>query len=222
MFIKKLILLLMIVMISFNSFAYVETDLISATLGDEVTFGKYFIDDTGELDDLKWIVIDEEDDKIFLFSKNIIDCIIYPTLETYIENDFYNIAFDDMEKGRILLTQSKGSINEVYGTMIFGKSDRHVFLLTKEDVDKYFGDDTKVTYPFVLGVGTKYAYSKGLSKIRLNDTLDIYTSSYWIEGAGAEEDFRQVVSYSGKVLIDGYYNLRTDCGFRPAIWVKRY
>lgn len=92
-----------------------------AEVGDKITFGKYEQDNdlTNGKEDIRWIVLSRDSEKLFLISESILDCRQYDPRESYgddyaawwksplrdwLDNDFYNSAFSYDEKQRLIKT----------------------------------------------------------------------------------------------------------------------
>jgi hypothetical protein len=111
-------------------------------IGGNIHFGKY-----------DWKVLDIQDDKALIITKNIIEQRAYHDayvditwaqceLRTYLNGEFYD-RFTEAEKAKIITVTNKNPANQWYGT--FGGEDTldKVFVLDIEDaVCRYFGDSS--------------------------------------------------------------------------------
>ena len=209
---------------AFNADNSVET-VARYEVGEEITLGKYEQDnnmDNGS-EDIEWVVADTYQGKALLVSKYILDQQVYgevdgsdnvqnqwidSTLRTWLNNDFYNSAFSEQEKGIILptLTSERDSLND------------NVFIISREELL-----DTK------LGVAetTAYARAQGVYGLYVAG-IDAREGYYWLRPS----DELSVVSHPAEVLIETYTKEverkeilwaeinREDIGVRPAIWIK--
>ena len=123
---------------------------------DTVKFGHYMQDKKGKKKTpIEWIVLDKKDDKVFLFSKYILDLQNFNdeykeiswkdcSLRKWLNNEFYDIAFSNEEKKKILETTNvnKG-YKEVpfYDTKDSKDTVDKVFLLSQDEINIYFKND---------------------------------------------------------------------------------
>ena len=156
---------------SSNENVVVENDESSKTLNNESAI----IDDASDEDDkiyvndkIEWIVleIDKENKKALLFSKYILDMHAFDKksdnitwenseIRRWLNEDFYNEAFDEKEKERILETELKNDydydINYIDANDDVTSDERvrlfkidkntvdKIFLLSANEIEKYFG-----------------------------------------------------------------------------------
>ena len=124
-----------------------------AEVDDEITFGKYEQDNdlTNGKEDISWIVLSRDSEKLFLISKNILDYRQYDTeellyeqgydyiawwkcsLRDWLNNDFLNSAFSYDEKQKLIKTSvfDSGEEKEKYAD--------YVTLLSSDEFHKFFG-----------------------------------------------------------------------------------
>ena len=118
--------------------------------GGKVRFGRY-----------DWFVLDKKDNKKLILTEKVIEKRPYHnqecdvTWETsdirkYLNGDFYN-SFSESEKARIIKTNVITKDNPWYGTSGGNPTVDWIFLLSIEEVVKYFGDSgqlsTRYMYP---------------------------------------------------------------------------
>lgn len=177
-----------------------------ANVGEYVTFGHYEQDndESNGKEDIEWLVLDKEDDKILVISKYILlnvssggktndntlgwkNC----GLRTWINDGFLNDAFNLKEQSLIKDTvnqnelipmgDSKGDTEKVkreeqYVANLDSSTIDKVFVLSRDETEKYFPTDESKRCAL-----TKYAYNflfnDGLSmSIKIDDKP---TGSYW-------------------------------------------
>lgn len=219
---KKLIKIILATIIISPTFTcnIFATNFSETKIGDEIIFGRY--DDDGEVKDLEWYVLDIYDNKMLLFSKYIIDCKPYTDVKKYL-NDIYTTHFTEEEKSKTVFTENNIRIDDagIQERLKKGFVMDNIFTLNSDDIKKYFYDENgEVKDQRVIGIGTEKAYEHGLNKIYFDEERKKYTSPYWVGEKGYEMGFFKAVSYNGKIIDDGYYKSRSDCGIRPAIIVK--
>ena len=150
-----------------------------------VTFGRCEQDNDLENgpEPIEWLIIDREDDKLLLISKYGLDAkkyhegddisYEYPgqwsymswdqcTIRKWLNDDFYNTAFNEDEQGFISLTEL--SIPTKTPEDIITVKD-YVFLLSCDEVQQYFGrtlyDGWVEPTAYALSQGAFIAYKKG-------------------------------------------------------------
>lgn len=185
-------------------------------VGDYIKFGSYDQDNdaTNGGEDVEWLVLEVQDDKVFLISRYAIEYEDYDTdyrkvawdnctLRTWLNRSFLNNAFSDNEKKKI--------------SMVTVSPDRHssgketqdkIFLLSVDEAEKYFGSkEARECSP------TNYAVSKGKEVKKLNGNCWWYlrTEGSWRSSA---------------IYVDEYGKIDLDkdtyaCAIRPAMWIER-
>ena len=137
---------------------------------DTVLFGKYEQDNNFEngKEDIEWIIIDVKDGKVKLLSKYILDRIAFKTSKKdelyedsyfryWLNNIFYNIAFEKEEKEKILYEKYDERKNIYDYILLCGD--------TKIRDETYY---------------TKYAYQKNFNHFKdLNKSVTYTKSDYW-------------------------------------------
>jgi len=115
-------------------------------VGDTFTLGNY----GGQ--DIAWQVLAIEDGKALVITRDIIDLRAYNdedtdvtwetcTLRSWLNDDFLNTAFTNDQRNAIALTSLKNNDNPDYGTDGGADTKDYVFLLSIDEVGKYFGSD---------------------------------------------------------------------------------
>ena len=150
-----------------KDYDYISYDIFSC---DTVLFGKYEQDNNFEngKEDIEWIIIDVKDGKVKLLSKYILDRIEFETSKKdelyedsyfryWLNNIFYNIAFDKEEKKKILYEKYDERKNIYDYILLCG--------------DAEIRDETYYT---------KYAYQKDFNDFKELSNSGIYIrSTYW-------------------------------------------
>lgn len=201
---------------------------------DTVVFGAYPQSDKSgkENEPLEWIVLDRNNQKALLLSKYVIDCKkMFPKYEKgsdqnfwsesdlrkWLNNDFYELAFSDEERKKIVLSSIDTYKSDVsYGVAINitdTHTDDYVFILTEGEIVKYFGFDY-----------TDYLMKKYESRVTQYALASGAEERYWLRGSfspNCYDDYVFIVSATegwgnaGKVKADTEH-----IGVRPAMWVK--
>ena len=175
-----------------------------AKTGDEVRFGNY----NGNTD---WIVLEKKDGKLLLLCKNTINRMSIQIdtdywgesdLRKWLNNDYYEKSFSGSEKKKILTTvlESKDTSYGPYGSKDGKKykSEDKVFLLSQEEVLKYFGKET------------------GRIAVSNHDDSYVFTSWYLRSPFACSVNEHGEIKETFWALGDAF--IHDD--LRPAIWVK--
>ena len=152
------------------------------SVGDKILFGNY----RGE--DIEWIVkdMDTDSDKVLL--------------------DFYEDSFSDEEKGRILTTTVINSGNPALGVEDREDTEDKIFLLSLDEIDRYFTDDEDRRCPSSEEAGGRVNTING-------------SCFWWLRTSGQTSN---LIAFIG---VDGYINEIGDMihdryGIRPAMWIR--
>ena len=187
-----------------------------AKIGDYITFGSYEQDNdtTNGKEDIEWLVLDKQSNKMLIISKYALDTVPYNedyesvtwetcTLRTWMNNTFYNSAFSTTEQSIIKSSKVTADANPEYSTDPGNDTTDKVFLLSINEVNKYFSSNEAGKC-----VPTDYAINKGA------DTYCVYTvdgkatCGWWLRSPGDGSTDAAYVSNGGDVGCGG-------CG-RPA------
>ena len=196
---------------------------LTVSVGDIITFGRYEQDDISSngKKTIKWIVLAKEDNRILIISKYALDCRPYNnewmdvawgscTLRTWLNDFFYNDAFNPTEKARIRQTKLKNDGGN--------DTEDRVFLLSISEAESYFNSNgarmcTPTDYAKKRGAPSTYEYTKGGRDI-----------GYWWLRSPRTQNTR--FYKAANVRRDGsinYNGIRVDSnllGIRPAMWIN--
>lgn len=193
-----------------------EEALTGIKVGDYIKFGSYDQDNDASNggEDVEWLVLDMQDDKVLLISRYAIEYEDYDTdyrkvtwedctLRKWLNQSFLNGVFSDGEKKRISTVNVSPDQNSS-GKAIQDK----IFLLSVAEAKEYFGsNEARECKP------TDYVVSKGTEVKQLNGNC------WWFlrtEGSGK----------STAIYVDEYGGIDLDkdtfiCAIRPAMWIQR-
>ncbi len=134
--------------------ASVAVDFANIKVGDVVVFGEYQqdLDTTNGNEPIEWEVLDVSNNRALLLSKYVIECKAYNeevveftwetcSLRSWLNGEFYDTAFDEDEKHRIAEVTLSNPDNAYYGTEGGNDTNDKIFLLSMEEIFKYYGDD---------------------------------------------------------------------------------
>ena len=202
----------------------------SVEVGDTVTFGTYEQDDniSNGKEDIEWLVLAKEENKIFVISDKALDCKLYDTsytsvtwetcsLRAWLNNDFLNTAFDAAEKKMIMNTKVSADKNPEYDTDPGNETTDKLFLLSISEVTEYFDDDESRKC-----VPTAYAKARGTYTSNRNKTVSgEETCRWWLRSPGDIQSTVAFINYDGSVYKFGSSAYRNyDDAVRPAMWIS--
>ncbi len=242
-----------------NSSNEQATSILSqCTVGDVVSFGSYEQDNnlSNGKEPILWKVLSVSNGKALLLSEYALDYLQYHnvgqytvtwetcSLRAWLNNDFYNSAFDSNAQSKIVLTENVNESNQksMYGTGAGGNNtlDR-VFCLSQSDIKNNLSyNDWKSgsMYGFcedLIAPATEYACSKGATNEVISESY--YNSSlknkhystgcigksgciWWLRSPGNIQYRACYVDQYGKA---GETICNYDTSYyavRPAMWVS--
>lgn len=171
-------------------------------------------------DMIEWRVLDIEDNQALVISKYALDCQPYHTsdtditwedctLRTWLNDTFFNSAFSMQHQELILTTSVSADKNPKYDTSSGGVTNDRVFLLSIEEMMKYF---TSASSRECLG--TAYCYAQGAYR------GDNYMCDWWSRSLGNSQDCASGVSIDGLFDCRGADVVYVGIAVRPALWIN--
>ena len=201
----------------------------NADIGDYIKFGNYPQTANGDSLPIEWLILAKEDNKILVISRYGLEVRRFDSdsndwknseIRQWLNDEFYNKAFNANEKklishSSIFTTVYKG------GFLGFGRKEEltesydKVFLLSKEESEKYFDNGVKRKSEASICKATEYAVKNG---IHVSDNG--YSS--WLLRSPFDDDgsnyVRAVDSYG---YIIGFFRVSHDYELvRPALWIN--
>ena len=208
-------------------------------VGDTYTFGAYEQDNSTSngKEAIEWTVLDKDGMSLLLISKQALDCQQYNTsytdvtwescsLRKWMNGTFLNKAFNAEEQAQIQNTTVSADKNPEYNTNPGNATTDKVFLLSINEVEKYFNsDEARKCAP------TAYAKAQGAY------TSDSYKTAsgaatcwWWLRSPGLSQYSAASVRYDGSVNYRGYDVGSVNYGgdyvdgdsdaVRPALWIN--
>lgn len=172
--------------------------------GDVISFGNY----NGQ--EIEWVVLEASEDSMLVISK---ECVARKEFHEFrqdvtwensssrkwLNEDFYNKAFDADEKSRVRLTHLAAEDSAKYHILGGNDTDDYLFYLTANEADIYFENDA--------------------ARCALNP--DGSKAFWWLRTPGCiDEDFSYVAT-DGDIIIYGEYCSNYLGGIRPAMYISR-
>lgn len=200
----------------------------TANVGDIIVFGTYEQDNdtTNGKEDIEWLVLAKEDNKILVVSDKTLDCRKYNssktsvtwetcTLRKWLNGTFLNKAFSIAERAQIQNTTVSADNNPPYSTNPGNATTDKVFLLSINEVEKHFNSEE-------AGKCTPTAYAKAQGA----STSDTYktpsgaaTCWWWLQSPGYYQHNAADVRSDGFVYEGGSNVLSDYDAVRPAMWI---
>ena len=198
-------------------------------VGDTYTFGAYEQDNSTSngKEAIEWTVLDKDGMSLLLISKQALDCQQYNTsytdvtwescsLRKWMNGTFLNKAFNAEEQAQIQNTTVSADKNPEYNTNPGNATTDKVFLLSINEVEKYFNsDEARKCAP------TAYAKAQGAY------TSDSYKTAsgaatcwWWLRSPGCYQDIAASVNDDGSVSYGGYCVDYVGDAVRPALWIN--
>lgn len=186
-----------------------------AQIGNIVEFGDYEQDN--DLSDgnepIEWIVLDEQDGRLLLLSRYIIDAKPYHEeyeditweqsgLRFWLNDIFYEEAFTWEERERVQEVQLSNPDNPEHGTEGGNDTIDSVFLLSIDEAEQYFSSESARK-----AEGTAYANERGFCP-----------TWWWLRSPGCDASHAAFVHYYGYVAAGGD-PVDFATGVRPALWL---
>ena len=190
-----------------------------AEVGDKIVFGAYEQDnDTSDgKEDIEWLVLAKEDNRILVLSDKALDCQPYNTaaisitwengsLRKWMNSTFLDDAFSAEEQTRIQITNISADENPNYNTNSGNPTTDKIFLLSINEVKEYFDSDrARQCAP------TEYAMA--------NKVQGTSECAWWLRSSGSSQRQAALIYGSGSIH---YYGITVEANFigiRPAMWI---
>ena len=202
-----------------------------ANVGDYVAFGEYEQDNNtaNGAETIQWQVLDKKDGKLLLMSKYALDAQPYHevqeevtwetcTLRSWLNEEFYNTAFNSKEQKYIKETYVVNEDNPEDGTEGGNDTYDNVFLLSIGEVTTYFDAAPDAYDPARMAQVTEYAKAQGGYYFEKNAYYG--NGWWWLRSPGSIGDYAAVVYFSGYVSCGGNRVDISNYVVRPALWVE--
>lgn len=201
--------------------------------GDVIEFGAYEQDciATNGKEPIEWIVLEKNKKQIFAISKYALDCVPYNkeridvtwetcTLRKWLNESFYQNAFNSTEKQMIKTTKVENYDNLEWGVSAGNDTKDKVFILSQLDIinsdygfcEEYGTDDKNRHCDASLFAAWKKSDYSYLS-------YSVYDCDWWLRTPGMGQDAAITVFFSGYVATSGYC-CDSDNYVRPSICIN--
>lgn len=186
----------------------------------KITFGNY----GGK--DIDWIVLDENEEGMFLLSEKILDAKIFnqdvydltweeSDIRKWLNEEFYNSAFDSEDRKRILKTQVKTLDNPEVSYVKGGNdTEDYLFLLSFDEIYRFFENNDELKTE-----ATEYAIENGANPAE-NSCCFWYLRTPGSSDRNGIAGFMYVDCEGGSELYEGM-PVYVKTGIRPAMWISK-
>ena len=184
----------------------------STSVGDIIDFGGY-----------KWRVLEVTGSRALVLSENVLEMRPYNSyqdvtwescyLRSYLNGSFYN-SFTSAERERIVESRIINADNPWYGTSGGVDTVDMVFLLSLDEVVRYFGDSGQ------LRSGGNGYFSDQYNSARIA-TYNDEATWWWLRSPGSDSYSAAHVLDGGQVDVDGSPVHGDHGGVRPALWLNQ-
>lgn len=207
-----------------------QAQIKNAKVGDIVYFGTYEQDnDTSNgKENIEWRVLAKENSRVLVISDKALDRQPYNSsyteevtwencsLRKWLNGTFLNKAFSTEEQAQIQNTTVSADNNPQYSTNPGNATTDKVFLLSINEVEKYFNsDEARKCAP------TAYAKAQGAST---SDTCKTPSGAatcwWWLRSPGDDQSSAAYVYFGGNVFELGNYVFSGLNAVRPAMWIS--
>jgi len=176
--------------------------------------------------DYDWQVLERENDKVLLLSDKILDKVEYNndvakitweqcTMRQYLNEEFYN-KFGLIDKSRIVQMPVVSSNNIWYGTDNGPDTNDYIFLLSLEEVVRYFGDSGQLKN---RPSDTTYSINDVFNSNRIAYEANGVATWWWLRSSGSSGYSATFVDDNGVICNLGL-GTSYGVGVRPALWLK--
>ncbi len=188
-------------------------------VGRTITFGRY--EQGSGKAPIEWQILAKEGKRSLVISKYVLDARAYNkddvaitwagcTLRSWLNGEFLQTAFNAEEQKKILQSTIQNPNNAQYGTNGGSSTTDRLFLLSIDEVKRYFSSDSARQ-----AKATSYAKSR-------NVNVDIYNGNswWWLRSPGLDSDVAADVISGGFVYEFGSLVYSEYGGLRPAFWIN--
>lgn len=224
-----------------------EELLNNPSVGDTIFFGTYEQDYNTEngMEELEWIVLERQDHKLLLLSKSILVIGQYrennfqesapfsaiwetSSIRDFLNNDFLTLAFSPAERSHIqetaLTTPIHTNLSDTPDNLL--KTRETVFLLSKEECERYFSDRFHGIANTTLSASAsllapecaKTSFLPSLYRRCIEDSVEPITYSWYLRDSGFSYDENVCTVFTAEGSFS-HIPSEHKSGIRPALWM---
>lgn len=200
----------------------ISEDAVQLKVGETLSFGSYEQDNDPDngAEPIEWQVLSVENGRALLISKFGLDAKVYnntyinvtwlrSTLRSWLNGEFYDMAFSPSEKARIAEVKINNQGNQFSRAMGGFPTKDRIFLLSFDEANSYFSDDDARQCE-----ATEYARAKG-AYVDENGK-----SWWWLRSPGSKNSSAAIVLSVGYVSNVGHVVLDPSDLVRPVFWLE--
>ena len=196
-----------------------SNDVPDNTPPKSITLGNYMYTAMGSEGPIEWDVLKVEDGKALIISHYVLTELKFDnggsnnyadsSIRKFLNQDFYDMAFTEEEKARILTTtvdNSAATTEDAQNVFACENTEDKIFLLSYKEAGAIY-------YPLTenrIAEGTKWAYN-----LRGDYTAE-YTFDWWTRSPSVVGGAARTITKEGKI---SSVTASTYKGVRPACWV---
>lgn len=179
-------------------------------------------------DRFEWQILDIRNNQALIITEDIVEQCAYHNkykdtiwvdcaIRKYLNGEFYE-GFDDINKERIIQVLNNNFDNPWYGTQAGEEGQDRVFLLSLEEVCRYFGDSTEKLKN--RGNNRYWTYKDENNSKRMAKLKGMYYW-WWLRSPGRNNHLAAYVhGTDGRLGVNGNNITNSNGGIRPALWLK--
>ena len=185
---------------------------------EKIRFGKY-----------DWYVLDKQDDRVLLITEKIIEKRPYHNAECeitwetcdlrkYMNEEFYS-SFNEADRARIINITNENPDNQWDGTNGGNPTSDNIFLLSIDEVVKYFGDSGKLQTKQFGPKGEAWWFDDQYDDVR-SAKFGSKNAWWWLRSPGYINSRAAYIAIKGLVHLHGESVKGKNGGVRPALWLR--
>ena len=183
-----------------------------------------------EFGGIDWRVLDRQGNRVLVISEYILEQRWYhhqlvdinwsdSDMRQYLNNEFLN-RFTTEERNRIVETRVINNDNPWFGTSGGPDTTDYVFLLSLEEVVRYFGDSGQLGNQSHLD-NERWGFNDRFNSDRRAHMPDGTVLWWWLRSPGSDSSRAAYVAGGGVIRLDGDFVVNDVFGgVRPAMWLN--
>jgi len=199
----------------------------NAKAGDIVTFGHYEQDNdtTNGAELIEWIILKVEENRTLVVSKYALDNVqilreqqgftdiwVDSNARMWLNDDFFNSAFTEHEKERIITSLITSEVDALYENFFNDSLDK-IFLLSKDEAVEYLASTIGLDC-----VATAYALAQGVPQSIYSTQISMDDNCWWATRNGTSGGDYYIVK--GSTVGFKATDYEKAAGIRPAMRIR--
>lgn len=189
-------------------------------VGSEIEFGQYAQDDSGTKTPIKFVVLDETENKVLVISSKGIDALPFnnedadvswetSSIRSWLNNEFMTLAFTKDEENFIVKSKIKTLPNPLYPLTNSVETSDFVFLLSYDEAESYF----------LLPEDRIAIMTDKVKKAVFADKNG--EGDWWLRTSGGKLNRASYVRDFGDIQAGGSKVCDEAISVRPAMWLRK-